>query len=105
MSESKLLPLRIVAILEGLSFIVLLLVAMPLKYALNIPQPVSVIGMAHGLLFVLYLIALAYYAAVYAFTIREIFASALAAFWPFGTFWADRTIFKKIDQRLKLADK
>lgn len=105
MIKSKLLALRIIAILEGLSFVVLLFVAMPLKYALNIPEPVSVIGMAHGLLFVLYLIALAYYASVYAFTTREIFASALAAFWPFGTFWADRTIFKKIDQQQDLADK
>ncbi|MBF9224019.1 DUF3817 domain-containing protein [Hymenobacter ruricola] len=46
--------LRLVAILEGVSFLVLLLVAMPLKYLAGQPQAVRPVGMAHGLLFVLY---------------------------------------------------
>lgn len=40
--------------LEGLSFLLLLLVAMPLKYIADMPLAVSVIGMLHGALFVAY---------------------------------------------------
>lgn len=46
--------LRLVGFWEGISFLVLLLVAMPLKYALGRPEAVRVVGMAHGILFMLY---------------------------------------------------
>ena len=45
---------RAVALAEGLSFVVLLFIAMPLKYALGLPLAVKYVGWAHGLLFVLY---------------------------------------------------
>lgn len=45
-------PLRIVAALEGLSFVLLLFVAMPLKYALGMPECVRIVGALHGVLFV-----------------------------------------------------
>ena len=44
--------LRVVAALEGLSFVVLLFIAMPLKYALGMPECVRLVGALHGLLFV-----------------------------------------------------
>jgi integral membrane protein len=44
--------LRLSALLEGISFLVLLGIAMPLKYMAGIPEPVTVIGWAHGVLFV-----------------------------------------------------
>jgi integral membrane protein len=47
--------LRLTGILEGLSFIILLAIAMPLKYLGGKPQMVSIVGMAHGILFVLYI--------------------------------------------------
>ena len=46
--------LRIVSIAEAVSFLVLLLVAMPLKYMADFPQAVSVVGLVHGVLFVGY---------------------------------------------------
>src|SRR5687768_13069795 len=50
---------RAVAFLEGVSFLVLLGIAMPLKYFAGLPQAVLVVGWAHGLLFILYMVALA----------------------------------------------
>ena len=44
--------LRAVAFLEGLSFIALLFIAMPLKYLGDMPLPVRVVGMGHGVLFI-----------------------------------------------------
>lgn len=46
--------LHVVGTVEGISFLILLLIAMPLKYLADLPQAVSVVGMAHGVLFVLY---------------------------------------------------
>lgn len=43
-----------ISILEGISFIVLLFIAMPLKYIYEMPQMVQQVGMAHGILFVAY---------------------------------------------------
>ncbi|TBW29127.1 DUF3817 domain-containing protein [Gramella sp. KN1008] len=44
-----------VSLLEGLSFLLLLLIAMPLKYFFDMPQMVSHVGMAHGILFIGYI--------------------------------------------------
>ena len=48
--------LRLTGLVEGLSFIILLAIAMPLKYFAGKPQMVSIVGMAHGVLFVLYIV-------------------------------------------------
>lgn len=47
--------LRVIGFWEGISFLVLLGIAMPLKYFAGWPQAVRVVGMAHGILFLLYL--------------------------------------------------
>ena len=49
--------LRVLGLIEGASFLVLLLIAMPLKYLAGMPVAVRYVGMAHGLLFVLYVAA------------------------------------------------
>jgi integral membrane protein len=49
---------RLLGILEGVSFLVLLFIAMPLKYAFGQPISVRYVGMIHGLLFILYLVLL-----------------------------------------------
>lgn len=49
---------RIIAILEGISFLALLLVAMPLKYLADNPLPVKYTGWVHGILFMMFLVAL-----------------------------------------------
>jgi len=50
--------LRHIGLVEGTSTLLLFLVAMPLKYAADMPKAVSIVGMIHGVLFTLYVIAL-----------------------------------------------
>lgn len=50
--------LRVSALLEAVSYLLLLFIAMPLKYVWGMPQAVKVVGMAHGVLFVLLCFAL-----------------------------------------------
>lgn len=81
--------LRLTGLLEGLSFIILLAIAMPLKYLAGKPEMVSIVGMAHGVLFVLY-IALTVMAKIkYPWSWRKMFLLWVASVVPFGTFYAD----------------
>ncbi len=45
---------RLISLVEGVSFLLLLFVAMPLKYQMGMPQAVTIMGWAHGLLFMVY---------------------------------------------------
>ncbi|EAR65926.1 YdzA [Bacillus sp. NRRL B-14911] len=80
--------------LEGGSLLVLLFIAMPLKYFAGFPEAVTVVGSLHGFLFVTYLFIIAYVT----FKVRWSFiwvASALAvAFIPFGNFVLDSRLRK-----------
>lgn len=80
---------RIIAILEGISFLVLLGIAMPLKYWAGSPGMVQVVGAAHGALFVAYLALLAIVSFIYKWSFLRAIGGVLAAFLPFGTFVFD----------------
>ncbi len=88
---------RTIAFLEGLSFVLLLGVAMPLKYIYDQPQAVSVIGMIHGLLFMIYTYLLIPLRKEYAWSIQETGLAFLASLLPLGTFVADYRWFRKIN--------
>jgi integral membrane protein len=49
---------RAISFIEGISFLILVFIAMPLKYFAGIPLAVKIVGMAHGVLFILFVIAL-----------------------------------------------
>jgi len=86
-------PLRtftLVGYCEGVSFLVLLGIAMPLKYAAGIPEPVLVIGWIHGILWILYMLAASRCRAVYKWRFRTFLGAALASVLPFGPFVFDR---------------
>jgi len=81
---------RWIAIAEGISFLILLAIAMPLKYLYNRPDAVKFFGMAHGILFVGF-IMLAFYVMNttnkgFGWLLKAIFLSII----PFGTFYLDR---------------
>ena len=57
MLASPLRRLRTIGLLEGISYLVLLLIAMPLKYAAGYPQAVQVAGSIHGGLFILFVLS------------------------------------------------
>jgi len=86
--------LRLVAFLEGVSFLVLLLIAMPLKYLAGQPLAVRQVGMAHGVLFVLYLLLLAQQSVARSWSWRTALLGLGASLVPLGTFWADRKLFR-----------
>ncbi len=81
---------RLVALLEGLSFLILLFVAMPLKYIWGMEEAVRIVGMAHGLLFVAYLLLLVVVKAALNWSNKLTVLSLLASVLPFGTFYADK---------------
>ena len=81
---------RIIGRLEGVSFLFLLFVAMPLKYYLGSPAGVKLIGPAHGMLFLIYC-AVAYFLAMEEeWPLKQRFFAFVAAVFPFGTFLFER---------------
>jgi integral membrane protein len=86
--------LRIIAFLEGISFLLLIGIAMPLKYWADIPEGVRIIGAAHGGLFVLYVLLLIQVSLLHNWSFMKGILSFLASLVPFGTFYADAKWFK-----------
>ncbi|HMO31373.1 MAG TPA: DUF3817 domain-containing protein [Lacibacter sp.] len=87
--------LRKTGIAEGLSFLVLLLIAMPLKYFYGQPIAVKYVGWAHGMLFVAY-VGLAYYVKeTLGWPFRKFLYAFIAAWLPLGTFVYDRQLRKE----------
>ncbi len=85
---------KITAFLEGLSYILLLGIATPIKYVLNEPQYVKWLGMPHGLLFIAY-IALAFLIKPQQQWNLKVFGIVLlASIIPFGTFYVDKKYLK-----------
>jgi integral membrane protein len=87
--------LRKIGIAEGVSFLVLLLVAMPLKYIFDFPLAVKYVGWAHGLLFVSY-VALAWFVKeTYNWPFKKFMLAFVAAWLPLGTFVYDKQLKKE----------
>ncbi len=77
---------------EAFSWLILLLVAMPLKYIWNKPLLVTYVGWVHGILFILYCIHLLLVTKLLHWPLKKLFIGGLAAFLPFGTLWFDKQI-------------
>lgn len=85
---------RVVALLEGVSYILLLFIAVPIKYIFNNPEYVKLLGMPHGVLFVLYIVLALVIKSQFKWTTKELAIVILASVIPFGTFYIDRTYLK-----------
>ncbi|MEN6670365.1 DUF3817 domain-containing protein [Psychrobacter sp. B38] len=88
--------LMIMGYLEGTSFLLLLCIAMPLKYMMGIPEAVRYVGMAHGALFIAYIVILIYAAAKIKMPVWAIPAGVLGSFLPFGPFIFDYVLKKHL---------
>lgn len=84
-----------VAFLEGCTYL-LLGFTMLLKYKFSVPQPNYLVGMAHGVLFILYIFLVFQVAFLHRWNILKMFWAFLASIIPFGTFYAEKTIFKQL---------
>ena len=87
--------LRLTAFVEGMSFLVILFITMPMKYLFDIPEPTRPVGMAHGVLFILYVALVLLVQAKHKWSLKTTFWALFASIIPFGTFVADAKIFKK----------
>jgi len=95
MLSTPLQQLRLWAILEGISFLLLMGVCMPLKYIWDIPEPTYPIGLAHGVLFVGYCLWVLLVAFQKKWPLLVTGLCLVASLLPFGTFVADAKWFKK----------
>ena len=86
---------RIIAFLEGMSYILLLFIAVPLKYWGGDEQYVKLLGMPHGLLFVGYIILAFLMRKEERWNNTELFIVLICSVLPFGTFYVDRKYLKK----------
>ena len=92
MTKGPITDLRIVGIAEGVSFLVLLFIAMPLKYLAGLPIAVQIVGSLHGFLFLLYVAAAVRAAISRRWSIVKFALVFVAALFPFGTFLLDRKL-------------
>lgn len=92
---------RAIALFEGISYLVLLGIAMPLKYVAEIPEPVKYVGWAHGLLFILFGLLLLQVWVVKKWSFGKVCLAFIASLVPFGTFWLDR---KLKEEELQIKD-
>jgi integral membrane protein len=83
---------RTISIFEGISFLVLLFVAMPMKYVMDMPMAVTVVGWIHGVLFVLYIYIIFPTAKKMGWTFRKTLFGLVASILPFGPFLFDRNL-------------
>ncbi|SDH60147.1 DUF3817 domain-containing protein [Winogradskyella thalassocola] len=92
----KLLPVfRIVALLEGISYILLLFIATPIKYVYEDPQYVKLLGMPHGILFMAYVVIAVLISSDMKWPTRTFWFVLLASIIPFGTFYIDKKYLNK----------
>jgi len=87
--------LRITGWIEGLSFLFLLFIAVPLKYLAGKTEATKHIGMAHGVLFILYISLVLWVGFKQKWTRKEIIISLIGSLLPLGTFYAECKIFSK----------
>jgi integral membrane protein len=89
---------RIIAFLEGLSYVLLLFIAVPLKYLNNDPSYVKMLGMPHGLLFMGYIALAIVLRTENQWIKNNFFMVLMASVIPFGTFVVEKKLNKTIQK-------
>lgn len=93
MSELK--KFRLVNKIEGYSYLILLFIAMPLKYWAGIPMATKIVGMTHGLLVFAFIYQLIVATDDTPFSKKEAFIFMVASLIPFGSFYNEKECSKK----------
>jgi integral membrane protein len=92
MQITSIAVLRKVGMLEGISLLVLLFIAMPLKYIWGEPIAVKIVGWLHGFLFVLFMLLVLRVYDQKGWPFKKVIYAFIAAFLPFGTFVFDKQL-------------
>jgi integral membrane protein len=93
--------LRVIGILEGISYLVLLIIAVPMKYYMGMPQVTKIVGWCHGVLFMLYIPAAFFARKPMQWSFFQFMLALAASLVPFGTFVLDKSLKQK-EESLKV---
>ena len=85
---------RIVGMLEGVSYLLLITLGLYYKYVLNDPSYVQLLGMPHGLFFMLYIILAIVIKSMMKWNNKTLALVLLGSIIPLGTFYADKKYFR-----------
>jgi len=88
--KKKIKIYRLISTLEAISFLVLLGIAMPLKYIWDMPRMVTSVGMIHGILFIVYVLGAFYMQPRMKWNNRILFVVILCSVLPFGPFYVEQ---------------
>ncbi|MEH6937989.1 DUF3817 domain-containing protein [Bacillus sp. JJ664] len=89
MLKSPIGKFRLMGLIEGISLLVLLFIAMPLKYFAGLPEVVTLVGSLHGFFFVLYVITITYVTFKIRWSFMWAISAFVVAFIPFGNLILD----------------
>lgn len=96
MFKTALNRFRLISYIEGLSYLILLFIAMPIKYIGENPIPVKIVGMTHGILFVLFMIFLFESLKRYNWENKFSLSLFIYSIIPFGSFIIEKKV-KNLD--------
>tara|TARA_B100001939_G_C16946173_1_gene620458 strand:+ start:1252 stop:1527 length:276 start_codon:yes stop_codon:yes gene_type:complete len=85
---------RIVAFAEGVSYLLLLFIAVPIKYILYNDLFVKLLGMPHGVFFIIYILLAIRFVLIKKTSVKDSIIILIASLVPFGTFYVDRKYLK-----------
>lgn len=83
---------RAISAIEGLSFLLLVFIAMPIKYIGENPYPVKILGMMHGVLFIIFMISLFETKIRKSWDTGMVFQLFVLSLIPFGAFFIERKV-------------
>ncbi|HTN21578.1 MAG TPA: DUF3817 domain-containing protein [Pelobium sp.] len=94
--KSKIGQFRLICLLEGITLLVLVFIAVPLKYGFGNPIVSEIFGPIHGFLFLAYVAYTILFAVKYSWSFKKIFFVSAASFFPFATFYVEKRVLSKI---------
>ena len=97
MLKSRIGRLRLLSLIEGMSLLILLFIAMPLKYWLHMPVFVKIVGSIHGGLFLLFVFMIIAAAIEFRWKFTTTLVLLISSIVPFGCFYADKKIFRPME--------
>lgn len=92
---------RTTAILEGISYLALFAITMPLKYMADLPMPNKYVGYAHGGLFIAYIILAIVFWMEKKWSVKRLLILLLASLLPFATFYVDKKYLNSLSSKGK----
>ncbi|MEA1914113.1 MAG: DUF3817 domain-containing protein [Campylobacterota bacterium] len=98
MPKEEISIFRQIVNIEGWSFLILLFIAMPMKYMMGYPLATKIVGMIHGVLFIYYIIMQFKSSQKYGWTLAQNLKYFIASLIPFGTFYIKNELIELENQ-------